>query len=73
MTSRSLSTRIVGAEARSVGFQTVVASVDEANGPSVHVLEKLGFRQTATYQGSFGAVRLLQLDFPDSGHVEHVG
>jgi RimJ/RimL family protein N-acetyltransferase len=46
-------------------FQTIVASVDEVNVASVHLLEKLGFRRMATQQGSFGDVVLMQLEAPE--------
>jgi RimJ/RimL family protein N-acetyltransferase len=48
------------AEARKhQGFETIVASVDEANSASLHVLEKVGFDRYATLQGAFGAMFLL--------------
>jgi ribosomal-protein-alanine N-acetyltransferase len=46
------------------GFATIVASVDEVNAASVHVLDKLGFEGIATLQGAFGKMFLLRLDKP---------
>jgi RimJ/RimL family protein N-acetyltransferase len=47
---------------RHSGFSTIVASVDEANVASVRVLEKLGFRRTASRPGAFGDVIELVLE-----------
>ena len=47
---------------RHSGFSTVVASVDEANGASVRVLEKLGFRRASRRLGAFGDVLVLVLE-----------
>jgi RimJ/RimL family protein N-acetyltransferase len=44
------------------GFARIVASVDEVNAVSLHVLEKLGFERIATLQGAFGNMFLLRLD-----------
>jgi RimJ/RimL family protein N-acetyltransferase len=44
------------------GFARIVASVDEVNAVSLHVLEKLGFERIATLQGVFGSMFLLRLD-----------
>jgi len=43
------------------GFTEVIASVDEVNVASAHVLEKLGFERVETTEGSFGAMLLLRL------------
>ena len=51
------------AEARKhPSLSTIVASVDEVNVASVHILEKLGFRRASTHPGSFGNAFLLLLD-----------
>ena len=42
-------------------FGTIVASVDELNGASVRVLEKVGFRKVATCPGRFGSVIVMDL------------
>jgi RimJ/RimL family protein N-acetyltransferase len=47
---------------RHSGFNTIVASVDEANLASMRVLEKLGFQTGSVSNGSFGNVFLLLLD-----------
>jgi [ribosomal protein S5]-alanine N-acetyltransferase len=47
---------------RHPGFETIVASVDEVNAASVRVLDKLGFRRTATCPGRFGEVLVMRLD-----------
>ena len=47
------------------GFTTIIASVDELNGASLRVLEKLGFERIATLQGAFGEMFLLQLSGVD--------
>lgn len=44
------------------GFASIVATVDEVNAASLHVLEKLGFERIATLQGAFGSMLLLGLD-----------
>lgn len=46
---------------RHAGFETIHAGVDEVNARSVRVLEKLGFRVTATRAGHFGNVLELTL------------
>jgi RimJ/RimL family protein N-acetyltransferase len=51
---------------RHPGFSTILASVDEVNVASVHVLEKLGFRRVATLPGGFGNVLLLSLEASDA-------
>ena len=48
-------------------FRTIAAGVDEVNVASVHVLEKLGFRQVATHPGSFGNALLMLLEVSDAG------
>src|SRR5262245_58837588 len=50
---------------RHPGFSTIVAGVDEINVASLHVLEKLGFRRSATHPGSFGTTLLLLLEAAD--------
>ena len=47
---------------RHSSFNTIVASVDEANVASVRVLEKLGFRRTSRHPGAFGDVLVLVLE-----------
>jgi RimJ/RimL family protein N-acetyltransferase len=54
--------RTVIAAARQHRFATIIASVDEVNGASFHVLEKLGFERIETLQGAFGNMLLLRLD-----------
>ena len=49
------------AHARARGFTQVFASVDAVNAASCRVLEKLGFEQVATQQGSFGPMFVLRL------------
>jgi RimJ/RimL family protein N-acetyltransferase len=44
------------------GFNLVIASVDEENSASLHVLEKLGFKRIQTLQGAFGNMFLLCLE-----------
>jgi ribosomal-protein-alanine N-acetyltransferase len=54
--------RTVIAEARSQpGFEEIVAGVDEINGASLRILEKLGFERFETKPGSFGNMHLLRL------------
>jgi RimJ/RimL family protein N-acetyltransferase len=43
------------------GFAEIFAAVDEVNVASFRVLEKLGFEQIGTRQGSFGPMFLLRL------------
>jgi RimJ/RimL family protein N-acetyltransferase len=51
------------AQARAnLGFETIVAAVDEINAASLRVLEKLGFDRIATQPGHFGSVWLLRLE-----------
>lgn len=52
---------------RHPGFRTIAAGVDEVNVASVHVLEKLGFRQVATHPGRFGNALLMLLEVSDAG------
>jgi RimJ/RimL family protein N-acetyltransferase len=52
---------ITHARAR-VGFERIVAAVDEVNVASLRVLEKLGFERIATRQGAFADVLVLQLE-----------
>ena len=47
------------------GCTTIIASVDELNGASLRVLEKLGFERITTLQGAFGDMFLLQLSGVD--------
>ena len=47
---------------RHPGFATIVASVDAVNVASVHVVEKLGFRQVTTQPGAFGDLLIFELD-----------
>ena len=49
---------------RQPGFSTIIASVDEVNLASVHVVEKLGFQRVAARPGSFGNVLQFKLDGP---------
>jgi len=49
------------------GFDTIVASVDEVNVASLHVLEKLGFERFSTLQGAFGNMFLLQSSYANAG------
>jgi RimJ/RimL family protein N-acetyltransferase len=49
---------------RQPGFAEIIASVDEANAASLHILEKLGFERAATQQGSFGNMFVLKLAEP---------
>jgi RimJ/RimL family protein N-acetyltransferase len=51
---------------RQRGFSTIVAAVDEVNVASVHVLQKIGFRQVTVQTGSFGNVLVMQLHPSDS-------
>lgn len=54
--------RTVIAEAREQpGFGEVIASVDEVNAASLHVLKKLGFTRFSTQQGCFGNMFLMRL------------
>jgi ribosomal-protein-alanine N-acetyltransferase len=46
---------------RQSGFAEIIASVDEINGASLRILEKLGFERVATQQGSFGNMFVLKL------------
>jgi ribosomal-protein-alanine N-acetyltransferase len=43
------------------GFQHIIASVDEVNAASLHILEKLGFERVSTQHGCFGNLLLLRL------------
>jgi ribosomal-protein-alanine N-acetyltransferase len=49
------------AHGRGRGFPQLLASVDEANAASCRILQKLGFEQVATQQGSFGPMFVLRL------------
>ena len=44
------------------GFQAIIASVDEVNSASLHVLSKLGFTRFSIEQGCFGNMFLMRLD-----------
>jgi [ribosomal protein S5]-alanine N-acetyltransferase len=46
---------------RQSGVADIIASVDEINAASLHILEKLNFEQVTTTQGSFGNLYLLRL------------
>jgi ribosomal-protein-alanine N-acetyltransferase len=46
------------------GFAEIIASVDEVNAASLHILEKLGFERVATHQSSFGNMFVLRLAEP---------
>ena len=46
---------------RQPGFAEIIASVDEINAASLHILDKLGFERVATHQGSFGNMFVLRL------------
>lgn len=53
--------RAAMAHARATGgFDEILASVDEVNVASLHVLEKLGFRRIAVQTGAFGRMYLLR-------------
>lgn len=43
------------------GFTEIVAAVDEPNGASIRVLEKLGFERCGEMPGAFGAMLLFRL------------
>lgn len=43
------------------GFTEIVAAVDEPNGASIRVLEKLGFERCGEVPGAFGAMLLFRL------------
>jgi ribosomal-protein-alanine N-acetyltransferase len=43
------------------GFDRIIASVDQVNAASLHILEKLGFDRVSTHQGSFGEIFILEL------------
>jgi ribosomal-protein-alanine N-acetyltransferase len=43
------------------GFTEIVAAVDEPNGASIRVLEKLGFARCGEVPGAFGAMLLFRL------------
>jgi aminoglycoside N3'-acetyltransferase/RimJ/RimL family protein N-acetyltransferase len=61
---RGYATEMAGAviaRAHEQGFPHVVAEVDEVNGASLRVLEKLGFRRVATLPGAFGNMFRLRL------------
>ncbi|HWX28617.1 MAG TPA: GNAT family N-acetyltransferase [Steroidobacteraceae bacterium] len=49
------------AHARQSGFADIIASVDEINAASLHILQKLGFERVTTQQGSFGNMHVLRL------------
>jgi [ribosomal protein S5]-alanine N-acetyltransferase len=52
------------------GFGEIMADVDEVNGASLRVLEKLGFERVAVHQGAFGNLLVLRLAAdrsPDDG------
>ena len=50
------------AEARKhAGFREIIASVDEINAVSQHVLDKLGFSRFSTQKGHFGNMFLMRL------------
>ena len=50
------------AEARKhAGFREIIASVDEINAASQHVLDKLGFSRFSTQKGHFGNMILMRL------------
>jgi ribosomal-protein-alanine N-acetyltransferase len=49
------------AHARRSGFADIIASVDEINAASLHILQKLGFERVTTQQGSFGNMHVLRL------------
>jgi RimJ/RimL family protein N-acetyltransferase len=64
-TGRGLATEIAAAlvvHARDVGLEPIAAAVDEVNGASVRVLEKVGFRPRDAVPGAFGLIRLFRLD-----------
>ena len=51
------------AEARKrPGFREIIASVDEVNSASLHVLSKLGFTRFSIEQGCFGNMFLMRLE-----------
>jgi len=50
------------AEAWQHGFSKIIATVDEVNVASNHILEKLGFERIETMHGAFGNMLLLRLD-----------
>jgi ribosomal-protein-alanine N-acetyltransferase len=64
-TGRGLATemaRAAIAEARArAAFDDIIASVDDVNTVSVHVLEKLGFQRLGTRPGAFGNMLLFRL------------
>jgi RimJ/RimL family protein N-acetyltransferase len=64
-TGRGLATEMARAaieQARGeAGFTEIVADVDEINGASVRVLERLGFERTGTRRGAFGDILLFRL------------
>jgi len=47
--------------ARQSGFADIIASVDEVNAASLHILQKLGFERVTTQQGTFGNMLVLRL------------
>jgi RimJ/RimL family protein N-acetyltransferase len=53
------------------GFAEIVADVDEINGASVRVLEKLGFERIAVQSGAFGNLLLLRLARPTDDDLGH--
>jgi RimJ/RimL family protein N-acetyltransferase len=48
------------------GLGDIVTSVDEVNGASLRVLEKLGFERCGSRPGAFGSTLLLRLACPSS-------